>query len=302
MRPRDPRRPRGSLPLLAVSSVLLAMTPSDSNSQGRPGPGIQPGEPTALAVEMERLSASGNPADLDRVEDVLTHEDQLLRLNTEEEYWQLPAEALAVFALISGLARNSAPAAHRVIDVVAADDTYLAEDSRAEALLMVFPILSRMTPATIGFLRDAIGPDSAYSDLAVETAFAIGTDETLALFAEQVRNPLQETEQVAQWFQDPLLRRRTDPAVIRLAIDLLAAPGLCRERKEALAEAMVDYQPRNWYLASEQESTPLPSPPSVENLAPETRALLVEFAKVLEPDSDISEDTKRKARAYIQGL
>lgn len=279
------------------------MMASSNNAQGgRPGPGIAAPEPSPLALELQRLSASTDPEELARVETALTGDEPLLQLNTADQYSQLPASELAVYPILAGLARNGVADALNIVSVLATDGTYLAEPGRAEALLAVLPRLPAQTPATKQFLRDALDPESDYPDAAVEAVFEIGEPDVLALFAEQVCNPDQDDELVSQWLRDPLLRHRTDPAVIRMSIDLLDSPRLGDRRKNALVEAMVDYRPRDWYLTPEQDDVDLPTPPPMEAVTPEARALLEEFLSRVSAEPAILESVRERARQYSRRL
>ena len=120
----------------------------------------------------------------------------------------------------------------------------------------------------------------------------------MSVFAEQAVNPEQETELVIEWLRDPLLRHRTEPAVIDLAIRLLNDARLTAERGTALVEAMFTYRPDDWYPTPEQDDAERPAPPDPASLDDEALAQLERFADAVLQNASVTSAAKALARDW----
>jgi hypothetical protein len=176
---------------------------------------------------------------------------------------------------------------------------FLAELGRLESLLQILPHVGTLPGAAIDLLENAADPDSASLEVAIEVIFETGDAAALDVFADQARNPEQDTGLVADWFRDPLLRHRAEPAVIRMSVDLLTRPGLDRERKNALVEALFDYRPLDWYLSPAADHQVLPAPPPSDQISPEGRELLTQLAEFVVADDEIAPVNRTLAADFV---
>jgi hypothetical protein len=274
-------------------------SPTNHGSQGLPGPGMQAAEPTQLALHLQQKSSSGAPDDIAEIGKALTSAEQLLDLNTQEEYDQLQTHLLAVYPILMGLAQNENRAAQDLIADLSGNAEFLAEPGRLEGLLLVLPHVPTLPAEAIDLLQDATDPDSESLEVAIEVIFETGNPAALELFAEQVSNEEQDVELVQDWMRDPMLRHRADPAVVRMSIDLVTKPGFDRERKNSLVEAMFDYRPKDWYLTPASDDQSLPKPPARDRISKEARNLLSELAEAIATDQEVSTANKELAKKFV---
>jgi hypothetical protein len=294
-------RPHFVLLLVASLSYLLGMGLSSQSAEGLPGPGIEAPPPTAYALELRRKAASRSSGDLEQVEQGLTSEQGLSKLNTEQEYAQLPAAQLAVHAVLDRLARNEAPRAREIIGRLCNSPVFLAQATRVESLLQVLPSVRPIPPEALTLLRQASELDSDNQELAIRTLIEIGSKPALDLFATRAADPGVDPVLVQGWMRDPLLRRRRDPAVLAMCLDLLKRPDFASELKNSLVEVLFDYRPRDWYLSPEADAGAVPKPPPANQVSAEASTLLEEIATFIGSDPSISETNKALAARAVRG-
>ncbi len=208
--------------------MLLMVSPVNHGSEGLAGPGTEVAEPTQFALQLRQLSSSANAADMTEIRKALTSAETLLKLNTQDEYDRLPARSLAVYPILTGLARNENPDAQALIAGLGSNAVFLAESGRLESLLWALPDIRALPTEAINLLRGAAGPDSESLEVAIEVIFETGDPAALELFAEQACNAEQDVELVQGWLRDPMLRHRADPEVLRMSIGLLTRSGTVR--------------------------------------------------------------------------
>lgn len=292
--------------LFALSPVpgliyLLLMTSGLKVSGGLVGPGIQPAPPTAYALELQEKAGSRSPADLAEVNRALTSEPDLLRLNTADEYSQLPATRLAVQPIFANLSRNSSPPAAQIIASLCTNMVFLAAESRVECLLQTLPAVQPLPAPALALLRKSVEPDSSSSEIAIRVVFDIGEKSALEIFSGEVLGGRQDPVVVKGWMRDPLLRHRTDIGVLQTCLELLQNPKFDAELKNALVESLFDYRPKEWYVPEETEGQ-LPKPPPSKNLSGAARELLKKIAAVIAADSSVSATNKALVRKAVQRI
>lgn len=280
---------------------LLFMTSGFQASGGPVGPGIQPPPPTAYALELQKKAGSRLGADLAEVEVALTSEQHLLRLNTSDEYSQLPAAKLALEPILAKLSRNSSPPAAQIIGLLCTNKVFLAEESRAECLLQTLPAIHPLPAQALSLLRKSLEPDSSSSEIAIRALFDSGEKPALDLFSEEVLGGRQDPVVVKGWMRDPLLRHRTDVGVLQMSLELLQNPKFDAELKNSLVESLFDYRPKEWYVPQEMEGQ-LPKPPSSKNLPHDVRELLKKIAAVIAADSSVSATNKALVKKAVQSI
>lgn len=285
----------------SVLIYLLLMTSGLKALGGPVGPGIQPPPPTAYALELQKKAGSRLGADLAEVETALTSEPHLLRLNTPDEYSQLPATKLALAPILARLSRNSATPAAQIIGSLCTNNVFLAEESRAECLLQTLPGLHPLPAQALALLRKSLEPDSSSAEIAIRALFDSGEKPALEIFSEEVLSGRQDLVVVKGWMRDPLLRHRREVGVLQMSLELLQKPNLDAELKNALVESLFDYRPKEWYVPQEIEGQ-LPTPPPSKNLPRAVRELLKKIAAVVAADSSVSATNKALVRKAVQSI
>jgi hypothetical protein len=280
---------------------ILLMSAGLQASGGAVGPGIQPPPPTAYALELQKKAGSRLSADLAEVEAALTSEQLLLRLNTTDEYSQLPPSKLALEPILAKLGRNSSPRAAQIIGLLCTNEVFLAEESRAEFLLQTLPAIHPLPAQALPLLRKSLEPGSSSSEIAIRVLFDVGEKPALDIFSEEVLGGRQDPVVVKGWMRDPLLRHRTDVGVLQLSLELLQNPKFDAELKNSLVESLFDYRPKEWYVPQEIEGQ-LPKPPPSKNLSREARELLKKVAAVIVADSSVSATNKALVRKAIRSM
>ncbi len=302
----EPTRRRCFFRLFCVGCLLyiLLMTTgidsfaADKQAVGPVGPGLQPPPPSAYALSVNKKAGSKLPDDLQEVGRALTSEQDLLRLNTTQEYAELPPEKLAVHTILTHLSGNPSPTAPETIASLCVSKEFLAEQARVECLLLVLPKVRPLPEKAIPFLRKSAEPESDSLEIAIRALFEIGEKSTLEIFAAQVLNGRQDPVLVQGWMRDPLLRHRRDPAVLQMCLDLLQQPKFDANLKNSLVEALFDYRPAEWY----SRETSSPKPPKSKNLSGEARELLKKIAVAIAADPDVSAKNKSLVEHAVRGI
>lgn len=285
--------------LLCFFAMTVGMNSfgADGAAGGAPGPGIQAPPPGAFARGIQEKAGSRSPDDLREVSRALTSARDLLRLNTAQEYADLPPDKLALQAILARLGGNPSEAARAAIAALCTSKEFLAEQARIECLLLALPKVRPLPETALPLLRKSVNPTSESMEIAIAVIFAIGEKSTLDIFAAQVLGGRHDSVLLQSWMRDPLLRHRRDPAVLQMCLDLLQQPKLDAELRNSLVEALFDYRPSEWYVS---EGTP-PKPPSSKSLARGARELLKKIAAVVAADPSVSVKNKALAEKAVRG-
>jgi hypothetical protein len=278
---------------------LLCMGLKSYSAEGLVGPGIQAPPRNAYALDLEKKAGGNSPAALNEVQQGLTSAESLLKLNTAEEYAQLPGSKLALQPILNRLARNHTPGAREIIGKLCSSAVFLAEATRVECLLQVLPAVRPTPPEAVALLRKLCEPESDHLEAAIRALFDIGEKSTLQIFAAQASNPDQDAILVQGWMRDPLLRHRRAPAVLEMCLDLLKKPEFDPELKNSLVEVLFDYRPAEWYLSEKAGASPAPKPPTKES-SPKTETLLHQIAAAIAADPAITPPNKALAAKAVR--
>jgi hypothetical protein len=222
----------------------------------------------------------------------------LLRLNTAQEYADLPPEKLALQAILTRLSKNPSEAARATIGDLCSNKEFLAEQSRVECLLLALPKVRPLPEKALPLLRKSVEPENDSLEIAIRVLFDIGEKPAFDIFAAQVLNSRQDSVLVQSWMRDPLLRHRRDPAVLEMCLDLFQQPKLAAERRNSLVEVLFDYRPSEWYV---REGSP-PKPPSSKNMPRGARDLLKKIAAAIAADASVSATNKALAEKIVRGI
>lgn len=274
--------------LMATGTRTIA---NGNTAGGLAGPALAAPPPNAYARDIQKKAGSKSQDDLREVGRTLISEQDLLRLNSAQEYAELPPEKLAVHAILARLSRNPAPAATEAITSLFDNKPFLAEQARVECLLMLLPKVRPFPEKALPLLRKSTGPESDSLEIAIRVLFEIGEKSTLDIFAAQVLNDQQDFVLVQGWMRDPLLRHRREPAVLQMCLDLLQQSKLESDRKNSLVEALYDYRPEEWYT----REAPSPKPPSSKNLQEGAGELLKKIVAVIADDPAVTASNKALA-------
>lgn len=262
---------------------------------GAHSPGFQPPAPNAYARSIQKKAGSQTAADLREVSHALTSKQELLRLNTAQEYAQLTGQDLTILPVLAILSRNPSPDAHEIFALLCENKEFLAEPSRVESLLLTLPKVRSLPIQALPLLRKSVEPDAGSPEIAIRALFEIGDKSTLDIFAAQLLGGRQDPEAIPNWFRDPLLRHRREPAVLQMCLGLLQNPKFDADLKNALVEALYDYRPAEWYISQAAGAAPPPKPPVVRKLSPASRELLKKIAVTIAADPAISARNKALA-------
>lgn len=282
--------------LLYISFMVAGLNSFDA-SGGLPGPGLQAPPTSDYARRIQEKAASKSPAELQEVGSALTSTRDLLRLNTAQEYADLSPEKLALQTILARLSRNPSEAARTILGALCVSKEFLAEQARVECLLLALPKVHPLPEKALPLLRKSVEPESDSLEIAIRVLFDSGEKFALDIFAAQVLNSRQDSVLVQSWMRDPLLRHRRDSAVLQMCLDLLQQPKLVAERKNALAEALFDYRPSEWY----SREVPPPKPPASKSLPRGARELMKSIAAVIAADPSVSGKNKALAEKAVHG-
>lgn len=259
---------------LAVAGANCSAQNRPVNSTGAPPPQRNLPPPSAdvgaLLDRLELLAASTAASDQAELARRLGERATLDQLDEPEIRDRSRTEDLHLARVIDTLRNNPSPAAGQTLAALARDGEFTANDQRSELLVRASATRRPLPPELAAFLDTQARADSVNLHYAVDALCENGTGAAWDVVGRKLLDDAIEPEYKVAWIRDPLLKQRRNAAMLELAEKLLRDDSFDRELRVALAEALFDYRPKEWYPGGEG----LPRPPAESATSAQAAAVL----------------------------
>lgn len=201
-------------------------------------------DPRHLVQIAQRLAMSTEPDDQLELRNALLRSDLLTRLD-EAERLRGDKRRLRLRRVLDKLRRN--PAAAPTLAALCADAGFLSMPPRVDLLIEACSDL-RPPPAESLRLWDLCSqPEDGYSFLTIQALCDNGTPQAVALLCAKLLDPAHPDDDKVVWMRTSVLTHRTDADLLGGMLGLLRSEQWPEVLKLTLVEALVDWQPEQWY-------------------------------------------------------
>lgn len=284
--------------VLQRGMTMLTTGPEKSTTtaaEGRSGLALRVEVPpiSPLAAEAITLARSKDVRDHDRLAEMLINTAYLNRLDAPELVQVAEPDALQ----LSHVLRVAAADAPGVVDRLTESQLYSGPGPLQIALISASAGVAAPDEVLVRFWRFQLDPEADELGSTIDALLANQSAVAIELLVQAFTDEGFDNEIVFWWFRGPLLERRQDPPLLAMAENLVAGAGDARlsdERRFVLVEALFDYRPSDWYVATEAP----PTPPDRAALTEQARRRLLAIADIAERDGLI--DAARRAQIETQ--
>jgi hypothetical protein len=230
----------------AVSAERHGEESKPMNNKSVSSADLESADPKRILQAALLLAASPQPADQQKLLQVLASEDFLLRLNSAVEYRGDP-QRLRLRRILAALAANTAPVAHDSIVALAASPVFTQEGGRVDLLIAATAVVRPAPPQLVAFWDRHSQPDDGYVSLTIRTLIENDSDAALGLFEKKMADALHDDDSKLAWMRSDLLSHRDSARLLRTCERLLRV-GLAPRLRGSLVEVLFDYRPGEWYV------------------------------------------------------
>jgi hypothetical protein len=177
----------------------------------------------------------------------LRSEQFLLSLDSEADYADAAAHRLRVSRVVEALARNTAPNAQEAFLRLLAENVFIANDDRVDALIMASAFVSEPDARLSQFWNRFSQSDDGYTPLTITALLDNGAPEAIAMFEQKMVDESHESEEKTGWLYAIVVPHRDDANLLEGVWRLLHDDKLSSELKLQLVEVLFDYRPEEWY-------------------------------------------------------
>ena len=240
--------------------------------QSAPVPSAQVG---MLLERLVTLAASADGAALAELGRRLGEEQTLDQLDEPKVRDRARPGDLRVARVIAQLRKNSSTNATQTLEMLTRSATFNASWLRSDLLVRALATRRPLTVECLAFLDAQAQPDSVNLHVAIDSLCENNSEAAWNLVWRKLTDRNIETEFKIAWLRGPMLEQRRTAAMLNAAEQWLAASQLERELRDALAQALFDYQPEAWYPGREG----LPRPPEDKSTTAEAATILRRIGK-----------------------
>lgn len=259
--------------------MSLAGPPPGPSPGGLPAPPLpsSPGSPetTALLKRLVSLAdekTAGSQEDLARQ---LGDASTLDKLDTPRERAQRTPRDLRVARVFDHLRENHSSAAAKTLAALARSPA-INEDWRLQALLIrAFGTQRPLLPESVDFLNAQCHVKSLNLHLVIAALVENESAPATALLGRKLADPALSESNKISWIHHQILPRRRSAPLLRGIEKWFAEGKLYGSIRNALADALFDYRPREW------GGTDLPVPPSESATGAEAAEIVRRIGKLV---------------------
>ncbi len=182
---------------------------------------------------------------------------------------------LRVASIIERLRKNSSTNATRTLEALTWSAAFNASWLRSELLVRALATRRPLTAECLAFLDAQAQPDSVNLHVAIASLCENNSEAAWNLIGRKLADPNLETEFKIAWLRGPILEHRRSAVMLNAAEQWLATGKFERELRDALVQALFDYQPETWYPGREG----LPRPPEEKSITAEAATILRRIGK-----------------------
>lgn len=245
--------------------------PGSTPSAGLPGAESGLGlSPSPIAADAIALARSSDPTDHERLVALLLDPSELDRLDTPELAQVAGPESLQLGLVL----REAAARSPAVLDRLVASPLYAEPGHRQITLIDASASAREPGESLVAFWRSQLDPEADELESTIQALVRNQSPPALAVLGDALTSERFDDELVFWWFRGPVLERRQDGPVLSLFDRLLKSGRLSERRGRELVDALFEYRPGDWYIATEEP----PHPPARATLNDRARDLLRSIA------------------------
>jgi len=271
------------------------------SSQGAPPPPHRTPAPTpesaVLIAKLAGLADSRRDEDHEELTQLLLDTRTLDLLDEPDARDKSRPGDLHIAEIVKHLVANPSAPATRSLDALTRNETFNTSWQRQELLIHALAVQRPLSPESLAFLDAQGKADSVNLHIAIDALCNNSSEPALALLGHKLIDPALDSLYKIAWMRGPILLHRRDPEMLRAAEKWLTKGKLDRELREALAEALFDYRPDEWYAGGEGFPRPAPEPAAKS----ETAVLVRRIGQTI-IESDFPEKIKASVRSTLKLL
>jgi hypothetical protein len=239
------------------------------------------------------LAGSADPADMNSLAQLLSDDDFLSKLDSDEDYQSSP-HTLRVTGVLERLSNNSAPEAHTVLSNLTKSPVFGQRISRTEVLIVT---CAKIRPPSQDVLQfwDAHAQGGSSKPLVVGALFENNTPESMVLFEKLMLDSMHGDDEKIFWLKNYAVPHRDNLPFLQASERLLTRP-IDSNMKIELIRVIFDYR-EDWYPPRD-----MPKPPDPMLIDPDARDVLQtlgEYALSLdELPENLGAAVKKRLSAY----
>jgi hypothetical protein len=205
-------------------------------------------EPIKLARAAQQLAASADPEDHAALLKYLQSETFRQKLDPPEEETTGPDDLLLARP-IRTLTANKAPPARETLLALIRDEEFLKHPDRVDILVRATGAMRPPPPVVLAFWKRFTVPDDIHTEFIIRTEVENGSAPAIACFEDALQDSRFDEELRVAWMRRHVLEFRAETEILAMADRLVTGPTskLSKPLKLALAEALCDYRPEEWY-------------------------------------------------------
>jgi hypothetical protein len=263
---------------IATSGCRAQTQPMPSGGAPPPPPRSAPAPSAEVATLLEQLvslAASTRGEDQAALGRRLGETKTLDQLDEPAVRDRARPDDLRVARVINRLRENTSTNATQTFEALTRSEAFNASWLRSELLVRALATRHPLPTGCLAFLDAQAQPDSVNLHLAIDALCENDSEAAWTLVGRKLTDGKIEPEFKIAWLRGPILVQRRSPAMLNAAGKWLVAGDLERDLRNALAEALFDYQPEAWYPGREG----LPRPPAERSTTAEAATVLRRIGK-----------------------
>jgi hypothetical protein len=163
-----------------------------------------------------------------------------------------PSHTLRLARVLQAMAEN--PAGHPGLVSLTSSPAFTTFEPREELLIRSLAAVRPAPAAAVRFWSEQSHPDSPYLHVTIAALVENGSRPALDLLEKRMADRHIDPEDKIAWMRDPILRHRTDVAVLA-ACERLLSRGLPAKLRAPLLEALTSFD-RRWYRSEHPPVAP----------------------------------------------
>lgn len=213
-----------------------------------------------------KFARSESPDDHNLLLSHLGSEHFLNRLDSPEDY-QAPPKQLRLARVVKTLMSSPTPWGKEVLVSLTQERSFVSFEPRQDLLIRALVVVRPAPKEAVRFWNEHSQPRSPYLHVTIDALADNGSPSALALLEQKMADPQFNRSYKMAWMRDPILRHRTELAMLQTCERMLAN-SLPSELRPSLVEALFDYKPE-WYRSCQP-----PQPQPWQAMSDEARNLL----------------------------
>lgn len=215
-------------------------------------------QPEELVAGAVQLAGSDRRDDHELLLRSLGSRGFLLRLNTQEEYEDIP-QTLHLSTILDELSDNRAESARETIVALTRNRAFTKEPACTDLLIEATVVVRPAPPDLIEFWDAHCQPEDTHTPLTIEAIIENESQSALELFERKMAGPEFEDDDKIDWMRSSVLTHRNSAPLLECCERLLLH-GLSGSLRSELVDVLFDYKPEEWF------------PPAVSRIPPATSA------------------------------